>query len=157
MPASNYPSLAIAAGTQIHVANAYPDTHDTAGFTALSTTLIGLLATSNFPKVDRAIEEKDLMSGFKYKYPGLKNMAPIETRVVFQSDDAGQLIVQAASDTETHLSFVWHVTGGMKIGCVGYVTGYSPTVDAPNSTVDAMFTIHPVFDSAQVGVVRWTV
>ena len=157
MPASNYPTLDIAAGTQLHVAAEYPATHDVAGFTALTTTLVGLLATSNFPKVDRAIEEKDLMSGFKYKFPGLKNMAPIETRVVFQEDDAGQNIIEAASDGTGHLSFVWHIPGGLKVACVGYVTGYSPNVDAPNSTVDAMFTIHPVFDSLQVGVVRWTV
>lgn len=153
----NYPELAISAGTIISASPSYPATHDSAGFEAIADfAKIGLLISPGFPKVDRAIEEKDLMSGFKYKFPGLKNMAAVEVSCVYQESDPGQDIVEAASDTTNRLSFMWETPSGLKIGVVGYVTGYSPTTGGPSDTLNANFMIHPVFDVDQIGVVRWT-
>lgn len=153
-----YPTLATAAGTEIHISTTAPATHNAAGFDAIAANSwrrIGLVVNSGgFPKQVREYNNVNLLNGTVLVVPQNETMEALEIETVFQSTDAGQLAVEGVSGGNTVCWLRWTLPNGYKVYAAGYITGYGPSAETSEDYVANTFTFQPIFDVNKAGVVR---
>lgn len=153
-----YPTLATAAGTALHITTTAPATHNAAGFTGIAEAQwrrVGLVVnTGGFPKQVREYNNVNLLDGSVLVVPQNESMEALEVEAVFSPTDVGQTAVEAASNGNTVVWFRWTLPSGYRVYCAGYVTGYGPSAETSEDYVANTFTIQPLFDVNKNGVVR---
>ena len=153
-----YPTLATAAGTEIHISTTAPASHDVAGFDGVleaSWLRVGAVVNSGgFPKSTRDFETVNLLDGTSLVIPQNEQMEALEIETVYQPSDAGQNAVEAASNGTTIRWMRWTLPNGHKTYAAGYITGYGPSAESSEDYVASTFTFQPIFDVNKVGVVR---
>lgn len=94
------------AGSTIGVSAALPATNDDTGFNALTFTLIGEVTDlGEFGKVYNRVDHLPLASRQIVKRKGSFDNGTIQMVAALDNDDAGQIILQAAADSDNAYAF----------------------------------------------------
>lgn len=99
-----------AAGSALAISAATPATLDAAGYTALTFTDIGQVEKLGSFGASFAKVEFQPLKGAKQKYKGSADYGALQPSIAIDSVDAGQTILQAASDDETQKLYSFRVT-----------------------------------------------
>lgn len=133
-----------AAGTGIAISAALPATSDAAGYAALTHTEIGgpdqlgtIGATTN--KV-----EFQPLKGAKQKHKGSTDYGSLQPSIALDSTDAGQVLLQTASDPSNNALYSFKVTypDGAKRYFQGRVFGYPEDV----GNADSILMVKPTIE-----------
>lgn len=127
------------AGTGLAFSAAAPATADAAGYTALTFTEVGNVEKIGSFGATFAKVEFQPLKGPKQKYKGSKDNGALSPTIALDSADAGQTLMQTASDDITQKLYSCRVTlsDGSKRYFQSRVFGMPETVDGADSMLMA--------------------
>ena len=128
-----------AAGSTLAISAASPATQDAAGFGALTFTDIGQVEKLGAFGASFAKVEFQPLKGAKQKYKGSADYGALQPSIAIDSADAGQTLLQTASDDETQKLYSFKVTyqDGAKRFFQGRVFGAPENADGADSMLMA--------------------
>ncbi len=132
-----------AAGSSLAISAASPATQDATGYNALSMVDIGQVEKLGSFGASFAKVEFQPLKGAKQKYKGSADYGALQPSIAIDSLDAGQTLLQVASDDESQKLYSFRVTyqDGAKRFFQGRSFGAPETADAADSMVMATPTI----------------
>ena len=132
-----------AAGSSLAISVASPSTPDAAGYAALTFTDVGQVEKLGSIGASFAKVEFQPLKGAKQKYKGSADYGALQPSIAIDSLDAGQTILQTASDDETQKLYSFRVTyqDGAKRYFQGRSFGSPETADGADSMLMATPTI----------------
>ncbi|RST30161.1 hypothetical protein HMF7854_04460 [Sphingomonas ginkgonis] len=128
-----------AAGSTLAISAAAPATPDAAGYAALAFTDIGQVEKLGGLGASYAKVEFQPLKGAKQKYKGSADYGTLQPSLAIDSTDAGQTLLQTASDNETNALYSFKVTypDGAKRYFQGRVFGMPETTDGADTMLMA--------------------
>lgn len=121
------------AGTTLAISATLPATYNETGFEAVSYTDIGeVVNLPEYGKASNLVTHNPLGDRKTYKFKGSYNNGSVTVQLAKDSDDAGQVIVLAANDSDNSYSF--EVT--LNDGTVQYFTAKVMSYTTNVGTVD---------------------
>lgn len=116
------------AGTLVKVSVAAPATHDAAGFAALTFTNVGEIDNvGEFGKKFETVQHKSLANRAMQKRKGSYDAGSLPLSVALDNDDAGQILMQAAADSDASYSYLVQLQNGDKYyfraQCMSWMVG----------------------------------
>ena len=149
-------SVQTAAGTTIGISASTPATFDEAGYEALSFTLIGQIVDGGtHGRTYAEVTHNPISSRGTQKFKGSFNEGNKTLQLGYDSDDAGQILLKTALNSDDDYSFeVTHPNGDIDWfqGKVMSLEKANPSVD---SIISATVTIAITTNSAGVGIVEY--
>jgi hypothetical protein len=123
------------AGSMLAIGAAAPATNDAAGFAALTLTVIGNIEKIGTLGASFAKVEFQPLKGAKQKYKGSPDYGALQPSAAFDSQDAGQTLMQTAADDESQKLYSFGVTyqDGSKRYFQGRVFGAPETADGADT------------------------
>ena len=129
------PGSFTAAGTTIGISAAAPATQDQAGYSALTFTTIGNVEKIGTIGPTPAKVEFQPLNGPKQKLKGSTDYGSLQPSMAVDSSDAGQTLLQTASQSPSNYSFKVNLTNGGIRYFQGTVFGFPENIDAADSIV----------------------
>lgn len=125
-----------AAGAALAISAGVPATQDAAGYAALTYTEIGLIEKMGVIGATFAKVEFQPLKGAKQKHKGSVDYGSLQPSMAYDPTDAGQTLLQTASDNQT-ATYAFKVTsaGGEIRYFQGKVFGFPINIDAADSVV----------------------
>jgi hypothetical protein len=132
-----------AAGSSLAISAASPSTQDSTGYAALSFVDIGQLEKLGSFGASFAKVEFQPLKGAKQKYKGSADYGALQPSIAIDTLDAGQILLQTASDDESQKLYAFRVTyqDGAKRYMQGRSFGAPETADGADSMLMATPTI----------------
>lgn len=126
-----------AAGSTLAISIASPATADAAGYAALALTVVGNVEKIGAFGTSFAKVEFQPLNGPKQKYKGSSDNGALQPSIAVDSSDAGQTLLQTASDDVTQKLYSFRVTlqDGSKRFFQGRSFGSPETVDGADTMV----------------------
>lgn len=133
-----------AAGASLKVSAAHPATFDVAGYTTLiatATTVGEVTNLGEFGKEFAVVTHNPLADRGTKKAKGSYNNGTITPNLAFDAEDAGQIILETALNSDDPVSCFITLQDGTVYAFEGVVTTYRPSVGEVDSVVTASCTI----------------
>jgi hypothetical protein len=143
------------------VSTTVPATYDAAGIDAIPEAeikTIGFVTSpGGFPRPVRSFGSEPLLAGSTIYFARSETMETLSPEFVFRPEsDEGQAILDANSNGQTRLTFIYDFNSGYRVVCVGLATGFTPVISDVEGLLKAQVSIQPLFSKDDVGVVRYT-
>jgi hypothetical protein len=143
-------SLYKSAGATLHISSATPATFNQAGYSALSYTKVGLIESIGDFGNEREINKfVPLETGIAMKVVGSSDAGAPDIALALDTDDAGQILMKAASRSDNAYSFKITTKQGDVYYFQGFVKKWKVQVGDGNAITKAATTIE--IDSQQGG------
>mgnify|MGYP003406916747 CR=1 FL=1 len=143
------------ATTTLKISAGVPATFDSAGYSALSYTSVG--EVTNFGEFGREFElvtHNPVASRGTQKLKGAFNEGAIALQLGLDTDDAGQILMKAASNSDSLYAFLITTANGDKYYFQGLTMGFKVGLNDVNSISSATANIEITTSSTGVGIVE---
>lgn len=139
------------AGTTLAISASLPSTYNETGFEAVTYTDIGEVVTlPEYGKAFNLITHNPLSDRKTYKFKGSYNNGSVTVQIAKDSDDAGQVIVSAAADSDNSYSFEVTLNDGTVQYFTAKVMSYTTNVQDVNSITGSTMQIEIDSDVVEV-------
>ena len=143
------------AGTTLKVSAATPATFDTTGYNALTMTLIGEVTDlGEFGREYALVTFNPVGSRGVVKKKGSFNQGTMTIGLGLDTDDAGQILLKAASLADADYSFLVTTQNGDKYYFQAQVMSFKVNIGSVDQITAASVTLELTTNSAGVGVVE---
>jgi hypothetical protein len=145
------------AGTTLHVCASAPATYNTAGYAALTWVAVGeLVDAGDFGREYTLVTHNPLANRTTQKFKGSFNEGKLAAKLGLDTDDAGQILMKAASLSDSAYSFKVTTQNTDKYYFPGMVMSWKVGVGGVNKITEAMADIELTTSPgvAAVGVVE---
>lgn len=148
-------SIESVAGTTLHISAATPATFDDTGYAALTWTAVGEITDlGEFGRVYNVIKHNPIGSRGTGKRKGSYDEGALNLKLALDTDDAGQILCKAASQSDDDYSVKITAQGGdkyyMQVQVVSFKNMFGSVDNMKSASVDFEITTN----SAGVGVVE---
>ena len=143
------------ATTTLKISAGVPATFDAAGYAALSYTSVG--EVTNYGEFGREFElvtHNPVASRGTQKLKGAFNEGAIALQLGLDTDDAGQILMKAASNSDSLYAFLITTANGDKYYFQGLTMGFKVGLNDVNSISSATANIEITTSSTGVGIVE---
>ena len=143
------------ATTTLKISAGVPATFDSAGYAALSYTSVG--EVTNFGEFGREFDlvtHNPVASRGTQKLKGAFNEGAIALQIGLDTDDAGQILMKAASLSDSLYAFLITTANGDKYYFQGLTMGFKVGLNDVNSVSSATANIEITTSSTGVGIVE---
>lgn len=143
------------ATTTLKISAGVPATFDSAGYAALSYTSVG--EVTNFGEFGREFDlvtHNPVASRGTQKLKGAFNEGAISLQLGLDTDDAGQILMKAASLSDSLYAFLITTANGDKYYFQGLTMGFKVGLNDVNSVSSATANIEITTSSTGVGIVE---
>lgn len=148
-------TVATTAGTTFGVSATTPNTFDVAGYEALSFTGVGEVTDlGEFGREYALVTHNPIASRGTQKFKGSFNEGQIALQLGLDTDDAGQILMKAASASDDNYSFEVTMQNGDVYYFQGKVMSWKVGAGGVDSITTASATIEITTSSAGIGVVE---
>lgn len=130
------------AGASLAISAAIPASFNATGYAALTYTTVGEVTNiGEFGKEFELIEHAPLASRGVKKFKGGYNNGTIEPEIALDPDDAGQILMETASNSDAKYSFKITLQDGTIYYLMGLVMSFRPNVGTVNDLIMAAASI----------------
>lgn len=142
------------AGTTLKVSASQPATYDAAGYNALNPTLVGEVVNfGEFGRVYNLVTHNPVSSRGTVKKKGSFNEGAMNLQLGLDTDDAGQILMQAAALSDADYTFLITTQNGDKYYFQAQVMGWKINLGGVDQISAAAASIELTTTSAGVGIV----
>lgn len=143
------------AGTTLAVTASAPATFNAAGYDALSPTVIGEITDlGEFGREYALVTHNPLASRGTVKLKGSFNEGQLTLQLALDTDDAGQVLLKTASNSDANYYFKLTVQGGDIYYFAAQVMSFKPSIGGVDNVQSASVTLEITTNSAGVGIVE---
>jgi hypothetical protein len=143
------------AGSTLKISASQPATYDVTGYDALTPTLIGEVTDlGEFGRVYNLVTHNPLDTRATVKKKGSYNEGAMELKLALDSDDAGQVILLAASESDDDHSFELELQNGDRFFFQAQVMSFKVGVGSVDTITNASVTLELTSNDAGVGIIR---
>lgn len=143
------------AGSTLKVSASLPATHNVAGFGALSFTEVGEITNyGEFGRVYALITHNPVATRATVKMKGSYNEGTMDLQIGLDTDDAGQIIMKAASQSDNDYAFEVTTQNGDKYYFQAQVMSFKVNVGSVDQITTATVALELTTNSAGVGIVE---
>src|ERR1044072_8449295 len=154
-PQENDMSVRTTAGTTFKVSAAHPATFTAAGYAALAWTLVGEVTDlCDFGREYNLVTHNPIDNRGTVKKKGSFNEGSITLQLGLDTDDAGQIILKAASLSDTDYSILVTTQNGDKYYAQAHAMRFKVGVGNVDSITTATVTLELTTSSTGVGIVE---
>ncbi len=131
-----------AAGTSLSICATPPATYNSTGYAALTFTTVGEVTNvGEFGKEFALVTHSPLASRGQKKSKGSFNNGTLSPALALDEGDAGQVLMRAASESDSPYSFLVTADNGDKYYMSGLVMSFKPNFGGVDDVVTASTTI----------------
>jgi hypothetical protein len=143
------------AGSTIKISASQPSTYDSTGYNALSMTTIGEVTDlGEFGRMYNLVTHNPIATRSTVKKKGSYNEGQVALKVGLDTDDAGQILLKAASLSDNDYSFLITTQIGDKYYFQAQVMSFKPNVGSVDNITTASINLEITSNSAGVGIVE---
>lgn len=148
-------SVHTSAGTTFKVSAGTPATFDAGGYAALSYTTVGEITNlGEFGRMYNVVKHNPIATRGTQKYKGSYDEGQIPVKLGLDTDDAGQIIMKAASQSDSNYAFKVTTQNGDVYYFQAQVTSWKVGVNGVDNITEATANLEIQTSSTGVGVVE---
>ena len=126
------------AGSTLQISAANPATFDSTGYAALTYTGVGEITNmGDFGRVYNVVKHNPLSTRSTNKRKGSYDPGSLDLKLGLDTDDAGQILMKAASQSDNNYSFLLTTQNGDKYYFQGQVTSFKVSVGGVDDITSA--------------------
>lgn len=143
------------AGSTLKVSASQPATYNTAGYAALSFTSVGEITNyGEFGRVYNLITHNPVATRSTVKMKGSYNEGTMDLQIGLDTDDAGQIIMKAASQSDNDYSFEVTTQNGDKYYFQAKVMSWRVNLGGVDQVTSVACALELTSNSAGIGIVE---
>lgn len=144
-----------AAGTKVYISAAQPATYNAAGYNALTFTLVGEITdVGEFGREYEKVRHKPVGTRATRKLKGSYDEGEMNLEMALDTDDAGQIIMKTASESDADYSIKVEAQNGDKYFMQAQVSTFKRQFGTVDDVVMANVSLDITTNSAGIGVVE---
>lgn len=143
------------AGAVLKVSASTPATFDGTGYAALSFTTVGEITNfGEFGRVYQLIKHNPVATRGTQKKKGSYDEGSMALQMALDTDDAGQILMKAAVNSDSAYSFLVQMQNGDKYYMQGLVMDFKVGVNGADNMTSASSNLEVTTSSTGVGIVE---
>lgn len=143
------------AGTSLKVSDSAPATFDATGYNALTFTTVGeVVDLGEFGREYNLITHNPIATRGTQKLKGSFNEGAVTLQLGLDTDDAGQILLKTAANSDNNYSFLVTTQNGDKYYFQAKVMSFKVGVGSVDSVTSATVSLELTTNAAGVGVVE---
>lgn len=143
------------AGSTLKVSASLPATHNSAGFAALTFTTVGEITNyGEFGRVYNLITHNPVATRATVKMKGSYNEGTMDLQIGLDTDDAGQILMKAASQSDNDYSFEVTTQNGDKYYFLAKVMSWRVNLGGVDQVTAVSCALELTSNSAGLGIIE---